>query len=195
MSEQIEIEFKNLLTQDEYRHLIKHFNLTNVPPIFQENIYLDTPDFKLKQHHAALRVRIKEHQQSEITLKTPIEKGLLETNIPLTTEECLMFMTDQQLPEKKELEMKLKTFGMNHSSVDVFASLKTKRIEKQLTPDILIVLDESWYHGQHDVELEIEASNYEDGERFFLTLLAQHHIPRRHTPNKIQRAMQAKLNP
>lgn len=45
----------------------------------QVNYYIDTPDFKLKQHRSALRIRVKD-KQFEMTLKTPAEVGLMEYN-------------------------------------------------------------------------------------------------------------------
>ncbi|MGX7030556.1 CYTH domain-containing protein [Vagococcus zengguangii] len=191
MPEQIEIEFKNLLSENEYHELFNAFKMEEIAPIVQENIYLDTPDFQLKKHHAALRVRVKANNNGEITLKTPLPQGLLETNIPLTPSEVISFMETHVLPIKDELETKLTALDISQPDVHVFASLKTKRLEKKLSSDILLVLDESWYHGQHDYELEVEASSYDSGKQFFESLLQNHHIQTRPTPNKIQRAMNA----
>ena len=192
MPEQIEIEFKNLLSEEEYQELCTAFSMDEVSPITQENIYLDTPDFQLKEHQAALRVRVKEHNQGEITLKTPLEQGLLETTVTLSPNETLTFMETNNLPNKTELTDKLATFNISHTDLCVLASLKTKRLEKEISSDLLLVLDESWYHGQHDFELEIEASSYSIGEEFFDALLQHHHIPKRQTLSKIQRAVQAR---
>ncbi|WP_347835513.1 CYTH domain-containing protein [Gracilibacillus sp. JCM 18860] len=52
MSQEIEIEFKNLLTSQEYRKLDPLFH--SVTPIVQINHYFETPDFALKRHGAAL---------------------------------------------------------------------------------------------------------------------------------------------
>ena len=191
MPEQIEIEFKNLLSEADYQELCTAFTMNEITPIIQENIYLDTTDGQLKQLHVALRVRVKENNQGEITLKTPLEQGLLETTASLTPDETLAFIETNHLPNKKELIEKLTTFNIKPTELHVFASLKTKRLEKKISSDLLLVLDESWYHGQHDFELEIEASAYDIGEQFFDALLQQHHIPKRMTPNKIQRAQAA----
>lgn len=63
MKEQ-EIEFKNLLSKDEYAKLIQHFKSVPKKQITQTNIYLDTPDFKLKEKNVGYAL---EHLLLEIT--------------------------------------------------------------------------------------------------------------------------------
>ena len=48
MSETIEIEFKNMLTKEEYEILLKKFKVEEKQIISQKNHYFDTPDFELK---------------------------------------------------------------------------------------------------------------------------------------------------
>ena len=51
-----EIEFKTLITKEQYEKLLKDFNLEN--NIFtQTNYYFDTEDAKLLQEKTVLRIR------------------------------------------------------------------------------------------------------------------------------------------
>ena len=53
MSEEIEIEFKNLLTEKEYQTLLYSFNATENELFTQINSYFDTPDWDLKNYMLA----------------------------------------------------------------------------------------------------------------------------------------------
>ena len=51
----LEIEMKTLLSKEEYQRLQGKFS--EITPITQKNYYLDTPDFYLRQHKIAMRIR------------------------------------------------------------------------------------------------------------------------------------------
>ena len=51
----LEIEMKTLLSKEEYQRL--QGNFSEITPITQKNYYLDTPDFYLRQHKIAMRIR------------------------------------------------------------------------------------------------------------------------------------------
>lgn len=59
MVQELEIEFKNLLTKEEFHRLADFFQLTEKDFAEQENYYFDTKYFALKKHGAALRIRKK----------------------------------------------------------------------------------------------------------------------------------------
>ena len=42
-------------------------------------------------------------------------------------------------------------------------------------------------YDQEDDELELEVKNFDEGQKTFHALLEEHHIPKRRTPNKIER--------
>ena len=58
MSQQMEIEFKNLLTKEEYTRLLTYFNIGPEQIVHQENHYFDTPNYDLKNAASGLRIRI-----------------------------------------------------------------------------------------------------------------------------------------
>ena len=68
----LEIEFKTLLTKEEYDSLRDFFK--EQPPIRQTNHYIDTPDQAIRNHQMALRIRTLA-DRAELTLKVPQEAG------------------------------------------------------------------------------------------------------------------------
>lgn len=190
MNQNIEIEFKNLLTESEYTNLIKELKLSKKSTFTQENIYFDTPDFSLKEKKLALRIRIKENQ-AEITLKSPHKGHLLETNMSINISEAKIILQKNSFIPTGMIKEVLESYGINLiSSLHIFARLKTERVEKK-SQDSIIVLDKSRYADQVDYELEVESLSVEAGTKLFNTLLEKYSIPRRETPNKIARAFKA----
>lgn len=193
MEETIEVEFKNLLTEAEFLKLKTHYNVSDELFFTQKNYYFDTPDQKIQNMDAALRIRLKSNT-NEITLKTPLQEGLLETNESLSLQQVDTFNSDKKFPKSSHILTKIPVLNGIEDQLQLIASLKTRRAEKQLTEDILLVLDENWYHGEHDFELELETRDYSEGKRFFIDFLKQHQIPMRKTENKIFRAVKTQQN-
>ena len=54
---EIEIEFKNLLTKDQYEVLYKKYNLSDSEEIINKNFYYDDADESFKNIGEALRIR------------------------------------------------------------------------------------------------------------------------------------------
>lgn len=184
MSQEIEIEFKNLLTKNEFIKLKDIFHIEDNEFILQDNHYFDTPQFSLKELGAALRIR-KKHEDYVLTLKEPATVGILETHQILTAEEanemiemgCLL---DGQIVDR------IQQLGVNSQLFTYFGTLSTMRAEKNYENG-LIVLDHSRYLTVEDYELEYEVQEEEPGKIIFLELLAKHNIPIRQTKNKIHR--------
>lgn len=190
MNQNIEIEYKNLLTESEYAGLYKTLNFAEDNSFVQENIYFDTNDFSLKQKRLALRIRIKD-QQAEMTLKSPHKGHLLETNHMLQLDEARTLIKNRTLKPEGKIAEVLTSYDIDLTSpIQVFAQLKTERVEKAVK-NSLIVLDKSWYADQVDYELEVESSTAAEGTELFEQLLKELHIPKRETPNKIARAFAA----
>ncbi|MGX6978088.1 CYTH domain-containing protein [Vagococcus elongatus] len=193
MEETIEVEFKNLLTEAEFLKLKAYYDISEELFFTQENYYFDTTRREVQKMGAALRIRLKSNA-NEITLKTPLEEGLLETTEPLSLQQADTFKADKKFPTSSTILTKLPFLKSVEDPLYLIASLKTRRAEKQLTKDVLLVLDESWYHGKHDFELELETSDFLEGKQFFIDFLTQHQIPTRKTENKILRAIKTQQN-
>src|SRR5699024_11542022 len=67
MVQEIEIEYKTLLTKNEYNILLNALPFSS-ETIMQTNHYFETDDFKIERHHSALRIRNK-GQRYTLTLK------------------------------------------------------------------------------------------------------------------------------
>ncbi|UKS57701.1 CYTH domain-containing protein [Exiguobacterium acetylicum] len=187
MRQELEIEFKNLLSEQEYLSLFTHYASTK-QPIWQANDYFDTPDFELRKKGAALRIREKK-QGLVLTLKQPHEEGLLETHVTLSENDA-EDLFKYGLIHSDEMNHQLKSFNLQ-GSLEHLGRLETERIETVL-PEGLLVLDKSRYLGHTDYELEFEVSNFEQGQKDFEQLLSEHDIPQRETKNKIVRFMERK---
>lgn len=83
MSQELEIEYKNLLTKTEYDRIMTEFQLNHENPFTQTNYYFDTTDFQLKAHHSALRIRTRPDQSyAEMTLKNTQRGAIIGNNHP-----------------------------------------------------------------------------------------------------------------
>ena len=183
MSQEIEIEFKNLLNIQEYNQLAEDL-FSQTEAIEQTNYYFETPAFDLKENGSALRIR-KKNGTYTLTLKEPHPDGLLETHDQLTEKEFLSWTagTPSKAPN---VTAQLKQMSIDALALDYLGSMVTfrKEIPYQNT---LLVLDKSIYLDTEDAELELEAASKKHGEKIFNSLLENYQIPFRNTPPKIAR--------
>jgi len=184
MTQQLEIEFKNMLTKTEYDRLLVIFHISGQQIFPQENHYFDTTDFSLKQKSSALRIRKKEDHY-EMTLKQPASVGLLETTQKLSEDEAMHAIQTGTLPSGM-IESLLEEQGIPFSNLEYFGSLMTNRAEVEYQGGLL-VLDHSIYLNKEDFELELEVEDYDTGKVVFLDFLQTFNIPMRETENKIRR--------
>ncbi|MDR7239851.1 CYTH domain-containing protein [Neobacillus drentensis] len=191
MTQNIEIEFKNMLTKIEYESFLKYFKISQSQIFSQENHYFDTPDFALKSNDSALRIR-KKGGTYEMTLKQPADVGLLETNQVIGEEEVIMAIHQGILPTGI-IQPLIEDYQISFSTIEYFGSLITERVELEYKQGLL-VLDHSIYLSKEDYELEYEVEDYQIGEKIFLELLKQFKIPSRKTENKIVRFYKQKFD-
>ena len=189
MSQEIEIEFKNLLTEAEFLKIKATFQITANEFILQENHYFDTPQFSLKELGAALRIR-KKREHYCLTLKEPAKVGLLETHQTITEEVAAEIIKTGKLV-KGQITERLCHLGVDANEMTYFGTLATNRAEKQYRNGLL-VLDHSHYLTVEDYELEYEVQNEAEGKIDFLALLNELDIPIRHTKNKVRRFYEQK---
>lgn len=193
MSKEIEIEYKTLLQEDDF-HRLKSLYFTDNETAFQQtNHYFDTTDFALKRLGAGLRIRVRAQHDAELTLKSPLkdQSGLLETTDMLSPIQLISAQEDPTSWPKGEVMKLLAEYQISPDLLERKAQLTTSRLEKIIAPGILLVLDESWYHGKHDFELEMEVTDAETGYAFFCHFLETHQLTLTKSPNKIARAVMA----
>jgi len=189
MAQQVEIEFKNSLIKSEYTKLLSSLNLSEKDFYLQENYYYDTKDWKLKNLHSALRIRLFS-DYAELTLKTPIGKDFLETTDNLSLKQGKLLLNTHTIKLDGHVAKQLTELNINLKELFLFGSLVTKRYEKKIEQG-LIVIDESSYGSKTDYELEFETNSREVGEVYFDHLLQLYSIKKRSTKNKIRRMMES----
>lgn len=187
MTQEVEIEFKSMLTKEEYETLLHTYGLESHVK-WQANDYFDTANFDLKRHGAALRIREKKNGQV-LTLKQPHDVGLLETHANISeseAEDLFKYGIIHDLQMKEALIQFDLTAPLEH-----LGRLETNRAELE-TEGGLLVLDKSHYLETTDYEIEFEVTHEEDGRKAFDQLLSINHIPYRPAKNKIVRFMEMK---
>ncbi|UOQ43422.1 CYTH domain-containing protein [Halobacillus salinarum] len=190
MVQEVEIEFKNLLTYDEYNRIYQFLPFKSVELFEQTNYYFETKDLKLREQGAALRIRHKNNKWV-LTLKQPHSEGLLETHDELSPDEANLWIQNKTT-KKPDVAKQLNQLGVAEDELIYLGSLTTRRCEVDYQ-DTTVVLDHSLYYGKEDFELEVEADTYVEGDAVFSHLLKELNIPKRPTDNKIKRFYQAKL--
>ena len=188
LEQNLEIEFKNLLTKSEYDTLLQTvFSDGNQKKIVQTNYYFDTKDHQLKNQHSALRIR-RTHSFNELTLKVPSQGHLLETNLSLRDNVCSEILKAKQL-KLSTIHADIEIDNISNDSVFyLFNQFETVRFE-QTRGDHLLVLDQTTFqNGIVDYELEVESQSPETGLIFFNSFLEKHAIKKQKALPKIARA-------
>lgn len=189
MAQQLEIEFKNLLSKEEYEALCITFAILNEDFHEQTNHYFDTADFQLKKARCGLRIR-EVQNRFECTLKEPASGiGLLETTDLLTSEQVHEVLNGATL-KSEEVDTRLKKLQINPADLQLLGTLFTKRAEIKYNGGLL-VFDHSRYLDTDDYELEFEVTDEGTGKVIFEEFLAKHSIPVRVADKKIARFMAA----
>lgn len=180
MNEQIEIEYKILLSQDIFEKLLKTY--VNHNEYTQTNYYFTHPLLKQKKY----MLRIREKQGSfELTLKRPHGEHRLETNIMLTYQEKEDFFHKTNI--SNEITDILRSEGIFLADLQQEFSLTTHRYDIQFDEGILS-LDHNLYLGKEDYELEFEVYDEKEGYQKFLEIIKPYHLNySSHCPSKIAR--------
>lgn len=184
----LEIEFKTLLTKEEYHSLEDFFK--DQPPIRQTNHYIDTPDHAIRNNRMALRIRTLA-DRAELTLKVPQDAGHFEYNQALTFDQVEAFLSKKKLPQG-EIASFLTDLNIPLSALDVWGSLETDRREKRI-PKGLLAFDRSRYNSIEDYELEMEVDATSD-ETYFHEFLKEKQIEYKPAKSKVARLAQSLLN-
>lgn len=183
MRQEIEIEFKNMLTEEEFDALLKALPFPK-HSIIQKNHYFETKNFSLKNNGAALRIREK-NGVFVLTLKEPHPQGLLETHEKLTAEEAQHWLGGKPVL-KLHITKRLETLDVPIKDFQYYGCLTTERWETTYK-EALLVLDRSEYNGITDYELELEVKDRNTGILLFDELLREYNIEKKPSPNKIVR--------
>lgn len=185
MSQQLEIEFKNLLTKEEYHRLLDHFNIQQEQIERQENHYFDTPEQHLKKAMSGLRIRVLP-SHIECTLKERAsENAHLETTDRLS-DDAAADMLQGRAFHAPSVKQRLLAMNVQPEQLQLFGTLATNRVELAYEGGILF-LDHSFYLQCEDYEVEYETNDEEAGIDIFRRFLAEHQIEKRQAKKKIAR--------
>lgn len=178
----LEIEYKTLLTKDEFRRLEMQFQ--SIKPITQTNYYFDSKDFVLKSNRLSLRIRTLA-DRAELTLKIPEAVGNREYNHPLPLDEAKDYIKKQIIPDSYIKDL-LKNRGLPLNEIGVLGHLTTVRRECQ-TPIGLMALDYNQYAHIKDYELELEVEDAQQGQADFDAFLEKNNIIFKYAKSKVAR--------
>ncbi|MDO4680155.1 MAG: CYTH domain-containing protein [Aerococcus sp.] len=187
MSQAVETEFKNILSQSEYETLLTTYNLDPASANVQQNLYFDTPDHLLKHLGMGLRLRVTD-TYAHLTLKEQAgDYRMIETTDHLNREEGLHILETKILTAGQNVDTVLQKRGIHLKDLQVIGSFVTRRLESPMNHATL-VFDACTFKHFNDYELEIETDlPVDDGLTQFKAFLTEHHIPRRPSLHKIQR--------
>lgn len=190
MSKELEIEFKNMLTNDEFVALKKAFQLTDEKFHTQANHYFDTPDFALRHQKCGLRIR-EVAERFECTLKEPASGiGLLETTDLLAEAHVRAVLAGEAIIDAPEVHERLAYRGVAEQNLQLLGTLSTTRAEINYKGGLL-VLDHSVYADTEDFELEYEVTEEATGHVIFVELLKEYGIATRPAQKKVARFVAA----
>ena len=184
---EIEIEFKNLLTKDQYASLLEKYDLKNSEEIINKNFYYDDADESFKKIGAALRIRYT-NKKTEMTLKVKGETQNVEINVPLDERypkepTVLPILPNEIIAELERMNVKIKTPML-------IQKIETLRHEITLDEGLLVLDETTFINDVVDYELEFETKDYETGLIAFEKLLEKNNIDKNPAKPKIARAVE-----
>lgn len=181
MQKNYEIEFKSLITEEEYERLIEKFKGNKMD--LQTNHYFDTSRFSLKALDCSFRVR--ERDNFEITLKRKKGYAIQETNLEIT-KELFEDLKETGYVDNDDLQSELLSLIGTQKLIN-FMSLSTLRMYFPYNNGVLFI-DKSTYLGVTDYEIEYEAKSYHSGKQEFIDIISELGIKYQKADKKIKRA-------
>lgn len=187
MQKGTDVEFKSLLTENEYNKLLDFF--TNAKSDFQTNHYFDTKRFSLKALNASLRVR--ERENFELTFKRKKGYSTDLKSVEITIDDFNK-LKETGVVEHEELAGDLANL-IKEQKLTNFLSLSTLRHYVPYASGILNI-DKSEYVGITDYEIEFTSRNYHQGKSDFIKIISEFGIQYKKSEKKIKRAFNALKN-
>ncbi|QCR34412.1 CYTH domain-containing protein [Lysinibacillus sp. SGAir0095] len=189
MAQELEIEFKNVLTKQQYENLLKKYHVTEEMIVRQRNHYFDTKDFHLKKLFSGLRIR-ETKKRIVCTLKERTSANIhLETTDELSKEQAELMLSGKGF-FAESVQAKLLQLEIPIAELRVFGTLTTDRVELSYKGGT-IVFDHSFYLNCDDYEVEYETDEESLGKEIFEDFLKENAIPKQVADKKIARFMNA----
>jgi uncharacterized protein YjbK len=173
-----EIEFKTLLTENEYNTLLELFT-KNTTSYNQTNFYFDNDNFELNAKKITCRVREK-NNNFELTVKIKDTVGLNEYNQEISYEEFINY---------KNNGLNLNYDVITANNLKIKAQNTTTRFDLRLHNQ-LFSLDKINIDNNIHYELEMETENYDEGLIIFNNFLKEYNIEYKKGPSKAKRTFE-----
>lgn len=192
MTNNLEVEYKNLLTITEFQSILKQFPFQAY--FQQKNSYYDTPKQALKLAGVGLRIRIFQ-TYGEQTLKVPIEATdhhLIEITDRLTLQQAQGFSQAQTILVPSSVADKLATLNIDLADLEIIGQATTTRHICHIPAGILTLDQTNYPDKKIDYELELELESKNSGLQsaaYFTSLLRKNKITKRPVTNKVARAV------
>lgn len=185
MFQNLEIEFKSLLTKAQYYYYLERF-FQNTTAITQTNEYLSDLKGQLRAKGYSLRIRHLDNA-IEFTLKKPQAFAKMEYNEYLTKDQY-QALIQNTLKHSTIIDLLLED-GIDATTLIIVGRLKTTRYQIPYLGGNLC-LDYSEYKNTCDYEIEYEAANEKEGRTIFKEILSLQAIEyTKNCPGKIARAL------
>lgn len=189
MTQELEIEFKNVLTKQQYETLLKKFQVSDEMILHQTNHYFDTKEFRLKELFSGLRIR-ETKEKIVCTLKERTATNThLETTDVITKEQADLMLLGRGF-FADSVKIRLSQLGVPVEHLQHFGTLSTDRVELSYKGGT-IVFDHSFYLNCDDYEVEYETNEEILGQEVFENFLKENDIPQQAADKKIARFMNA----
>lgn len=169
MNQQIELEYKMILNKRHFNTIKRRYPFDY--PFKQINYYYDTKELALGAKRYALRIR-EAKNQFILTLKVPHKKGVMEYEQTMSSK--------QMIPEEINETITAALDFIDMADLVCFGELTTYRSVYE-TADATVCLDENFYHGVHDLEIEYEVRRPHDSYPAFIAFLESNGISK-HRP-------------
>lgn len=180
MNTNLEIEYKTMLTLDQFKHISLDYN--EVPIIKQVNHYYQYADINMP-----IAARIRQIDQIfELTFKIKQIKGRLEVNFEV-------FGNDPRVFDREDVRSFLIENGYNQAFTYLGELTSYRRLVKEDNGDLCI--DENHYLDRIDYELEYEVTSNEDlAYARYLDFVEKYHLSNEKAKTKYHRFLLC-LNP
>ncbi len=189
MATNIEIEAKVLISEEQYKNIVKTYEGKVINEYDQDNYYIDSDDFDLKSIGCGLRVRLKDGIY-KLTMKAPMSEGLLEKNNTITKAQFDALLKGT-MPECDIKEF-VKMLGKDPSKLKIQTELITHRKEIMVDDEsIHFSIDKNVYNGLTDYELECSGNSLSRAKDYLKRLCSVSNILYKDNPkSKETRALE-----
>lgn len=161
-----EFEVRTMICESEYRLLMNYYFQQNpsLKIIINDNYYIDSPTNILASHHLTLRLRIRNENTYEFTLKIKQKNGSLEINDDLNESDAKSILQKCFIPNG-EVKKCLLDLPEDLNNYRLLASLHNERLEIKEN-DHELIIDKNVYGDKVDYNLEVESTDLDKAKRY-----------------------------